>query len=51
MAGPWFTVQKSNSDWKLMDTIWLSNAGKNDKARVELRVVLEEIDHDLAKRD
>ena len=50
MAGPWFTVQKSGSGWKTLDTIWISNNGKNAKARVELRVVLEEIRHEIAKK-
>lgn len=42
MAGPWFTVQKSGSGWKQVDTIWISNVGKNAKARVEIKVELEE---------
>jgi hypothetical protein len=48
VAGPWFTVQKSGSDWQLMETIWISNAGKTAKARAELRVELEEPHHEVA---
>jgi len=40
VAGPWFTVQTSGSDWKLLDTIWISNGKENAKARVELKVEL-----------
>ena len=49
MAGPWFTVQKSGSGWKQVDTIWISNAGKNATARVEIKVELEEVRDELAK--
>ena len=38
MAGPWFTVKRSDYNWQLLDTIWISNGGENAKARVELRV-------------
>lgn len=44
MAGPWFTVQRSGDDWQVLDKIWISNGTKNDRARVEQRVELEEID-------
>ena len=50
MAGPWFTVQKS-SEWKVIDKIWISNAGKNARARVELRVELENHQNEIAQRD
>ncbi|MFQ5733292.1 MAG: hypothetical protein ACE5KM_15225 [Planctomycetaceae bacterium] len=51
MAGPWFTVQKSGSGWQLLDTIWISNRGKNARARVELRVELEDHQNEIAKHD
>ena len=46
MAGPWFTVQQSGADWEHLDTIWISNGQHNDKAQVELRVELEEVDYE-----
>ena len=46
MAGPWFTVQSSSDDWQVLDTIWISNGTETTKARVELRVEMEEIDDD-----
>ena len=46
MAGPWFTVQRSGEDWQVLDRIWISNGGETAKARVELRVQLEESEHD-----
>ncbi|GAB4161914.1 MAG: hypothetical protein Tsb009_39070 [Planctomycetaceae bacterium] len=49
MAGPWFAVQKSNASWKKLDTIWLSNNGKNTIGRVELRVELEGVRNELVQ--
>jgi len=43
-AGPWFTVQKTNSDWQLLDTVWLSDGGDEQvRARVEIKLALEDI--------
>ena len=42
MAGPWFSVQKSGDDWKLLETIWISDGTKTIRARVEYRVELAE---------
>lgn len=49
MAGPWFAVQKSKSDWKQLDNIWISNNGENARARVELRVELEGVGDEVAQ--
>ena len=38
MAGPWFTVQRSGDDWQVVDNIWISNEGRNARARVEIKV-------------
>lgn len=46
MAGPWFTVRKTGGDWHTLDTIWISNGSTNDRARVEIRLELEETDDD-----
>ena len=50
MAGPWFTVQRTDDDWQVLDRIWISNGGKNSKARVELRIELEESNDDSAEQ-
>ncbi len=42
MAGPWFAVQKSGDDWKLLETIWISSGETTIRARVEYRVELAE---------
>ena len=47
MAGPWFTVRESGDDWQTLDTIWISNGNTNDRARVEIRLELEEAADDL----
>jgi len=47
-AGPWFTVRHSDDDWELLDTIWMSNKTKHNKARFEIKTRLlsaEEIDN------
>ena len=43
VAGPWFTVRESGDDWHTLDTIWISNGKTDDRARVELRLELEEV--------
>lgn len=44
MAGPWFMVQESGGDWQTLDHIWISNGDTNDRARVDVRVELEEVE-------
>ncbi len=38
MAGPWFAVHRVGDDWKTLDTIWISNGDKTDKAVVQTRL-------------
>jgi len=45
VGGPWFTVQESSSDWEQIDTLWISNGEEHVRARVEIRVQLDEVDH------
>ncbi|MCA8947269.1 MAG: hypothetical protein KDB29_13635 [Planctomycetes bacterium] len=42
MAGPWFTVMKGGSDWKLLENIRLTNGEHAVRARVEYRVEFDE---------
>ena len=49
MAGPWFTVQKSGSDWETLDTIWISDGQQDCIGRIEIRVELEEVPEDVVK--
>ena len=44
VAGPWFTVQQTGSDWETLDRIWLSNGDRDDPAQVQVRLRLEEPD-------
>ena len=46
MAGPWFTVLKSGSDWQQLESIWISNGSDHEKVTVEIRVQLEDRDDD-----
>lgn len=48
VAGTWFTVQKSGSDWQqLSDTVWLSDGGSEQtRARVEIKLKLEALPGD-----
>jgi hypothetical protein len=41
VAGPWFTVQKSGSDWETLDTIWLSNGKRGEQAKVQIRLRID----------
>ncbi|MEX2186129.1 MAG: hypothetical protein WD875_05010 [Pirellulales bacterium] len=45
MAGPWFAVQ-SSGEWREVDRIWISNGQHSQTARAEIRVELEEPNHD-----
>jgi translation elongation factor P/translation initiation factor 5A len=40
VAGPWFTVLRNGDDWKLVETIWVSDGRQAMKARVEMKAVL-----------
>ena len=42
MAGPWFTVRHTDDDWTTLDSLWLSNGRVDDKARVDVRVRLDD---------
>ena len=42
VAGPWFTVHRSGDDWQTLDTIWISNGVKTDKATVQSKVVFDD---------
>ena len=43
MAGPWFTVVEDGSEeWTHVENLWISNGEAHEKARVEIRVALEE---------
>ncbi len=38
MAGPWFAVRESASDWQALGTVWISDGGTLDgAATLELR--------------
>ena len=45
VAGPWFTVQPTGTDWHRVDSIWWSD-GDSEQVRVhvEMYLQLEEID-------
>ena len=46
VAGPWFTVHEIGGDWKTLEEIWISNGNETCKARVQVRVNLEESNHE-----
>jgi hypothetical protein len=39
-------VQEDGGDWQTLDNIWISNGVTNDQARVEMRMQLEEDNHE-----
>lgn len=43
MAGPWFTVQESGSDWQELGRVWISDGQQDCMGRIEIRLELEEI--------
>ena len=43
MGGPWFTVLESSDDWRHVDDLWISNGEEYLRARLEIRVQLEEV--------
>ena len=45
MGGPWFTVQQSGSRWQEIGSLWLSNGEIDGKARLQIRVSFEELEH------
>ncbi len=42
MAGPWFTVLEGGDEWTYVNDLWISNGDEHEKARVLIRVELEE---------
>lgn len=47
MAGPWFTVRPSGSDWTDFGTVWLSDGGGADRpATLQLRMTLLGDEHE-----
>ena len=42
MAGPWFTVLESGTEWHPIDTLLISDGGAHERARLEIRIELEE---------
>lgn len=48
VAGPWFAVQKSGSDWQeLSNTVWLSDGGSEQtRASVQIKLKLEALPGD-----
>lgn len=42
MAGPWFTVQQTGSDWHTVENVWISNGEKTDNVQVQIRLELQE---------
>ena len=43
MAGPWFAVLENGSDWERLDTLWISDGNDHERARLEIRVRLDEV--------
>ena len=41
MAGPWFAVHESGSDWQKLDHIWISNGAEDCEGHVEIKIELE----------
>jgi len=39
-------VQESGDDWRILDRIWISNGTTSKLARVEIRLELQEVDHE-----
>lgn len=45
MAGPWFAVRESGSDWAPFGRVWMSDGGGSDEAgTLEMKVVLRPAD-------
>ena len=38
MAGPWFTVQESGSQWQKLGQVWISNGDKDCKGQIEIKL-------------
>ena len=42
VAGPWFTVRQSGSDWEDFGQVWLSDGGNEDGvAMLQLKLTLQ----------
>jgi len=44
VAGPWFAVHQSGSDWQKLDQVWISNGDEDCQGQIEIRIELEESD-------
>lgn len=47
MAGPWFTVHESGSDWQELGTVWISNGTRDCQGVIEIKVQLEQNDEEV----
>lgn len=47
MAGPWFTVRKSNSDFAKFGELWISNGTTSERAVLEYKVRFESVAADV----
>ncbi len=43
MGGPWFTVAESGEQWSVIDDLWISSSDEHVRARLAIRVQLEEV--------
>ena len=43
MGGPWFTVAESGEQWNVIDNLWISNGDEHERARLMIRVQLDEV--------
>ena len=41
MAGPWFTVHRSQGDWKTLGQVWISNGESDSKGEIQMKVSFE----------
>ncbi len=39
-------VQESGDDWQTLDRIWISNGATNDRARLDIRLEIMEVNHE-----
>lgn len=42
VAGPWFAVHQSGSDWQLFDHAWISDGQMDQPVKIEFRLRLNE---------
>jgi hypothetical protein len=41
VAGPWFTVETSDDDWKTLSDIWISDGNVDCHGKIEIRLTLD----------